>query len=81
MHIVFYALIGEEKKEFDMTGVLEEICEKLRYRHPHIYGDVKVENEDDVSRNWEQLKLKEKGRHHKVLEDVYKRQECNATSI
>ena len=70
MHIVFYAVIGEEKGEFDITRVLEEICAKLRYRHPHIYGDVKVENEDDVSRNWEQLKLTEKGRHHKVLEGV-----------
>lgn len=47
-----------------------EICEKLRYRHPHIYGEVQVENEDDVLRNWEQLKLKEKGRKHRVLEGV-----------
>lgn len=70
MHIVFYALIGEEQRQFDITDVLEEICAKLRYRHPHIYGEVKVEDENDVLRNWEQLKLKEKGRHHKVLEGV-----------
>ncbi len=70
MHIVFYALIGKEQQQFDMTDVLNEICAKLRYRHPHIYGDVKVENENDVLRNWEQLKLKEKGRHNKVLEGV-----------
>ena len=70
MHIVFYALIGEEQRQFDITDVLEEICAKLRYRHPHIYGEVKVEDENDVLRNWEQLKLKEKGRQHKVLEGV-----------
>ena len=70
MHIVFYAVIGEEQRQFDITDVLEEICAKLRYRHPHIYGEVKVEDENDVLRNWEQLKLKEKGRHHKVLEGV-----------
>ncbi|MCR9013244.1 nucleoside triphosphate pyrophosphohydrolase [Gabonibacter chumensis] len=70
MHIVFYARIGEEQQQFDIEDVLVEICEKLRYRHPHIYGEVQVENEDDVLRNWEQLKLKEKSRHHKVLEGV-----------
>lgn len=70
MHIVFYALIGKEQGQFDMTDVLNEICAKLRYRHPHIYGEVKVEDENDVLRNWEQLKLKEKGRHNKVLEGV-----------
>ena len=70
MHVVFYSLIGEERQAFDMTDVLEEICEKLRYRHPHIYGEVRVNDEHDVSRNWEQLKLKEKGRRHRVLEGV-----------
>lgn len=70
MHIVFYARIGEEQQQFDIEDVLVEICEKLRYRHPHIYGEVQVENEDDVLRNWEQLKLKEKGRKHRVLEGV-----------
>lgn len=70
MHVVFYAQIGEEQGEFDISGVLEGICEKLKYRHPHIYGNVKVEGEEDVLRNWEQLKLKEKGRHHRVLEGV-----------
>lgn len=54
MHIVFYARIGEEQQQFDIEDVLVEICEKLRYRHPHIYGEVQVENEDDVLRNWEQ---------------------------
>lgn len=70
MHIVFYARIGEERREFDIAGVLESICEKLKYRHPHIYGDVKVGNAEEVERNWEQLKLKEKGRKHRVLEGV-----------
>lgn len=70
MHVVFYAQIGEEQGQFDISGVLEGICEKLKYRHPHIYGNVKVEGEEDVLRNWEQLKLKEKGRHHRVLEGV-----------
>lgn len=70
MHIVFYAQIGEEQQTFDMVDVLEEICEKLKYRHPHIYGEVKVENAEEVLQNWEQLKLKEKGRKHKVLEGV-----------
>lgn len=70
MHIVFYAQIGEERQQFDIADVLNGICGKLRYRHPHIYGEVKVENAEEVLQNWEQLKLKEKGRKHKVLEGV-----------
>lgn len=59
MHLVFYAKIAEEQKAFDITDVLNSVCEKLISRHPHIYGDVTVANEEDVKRNWEQLKLKE----------------------
>ncbi|WP_417360873.1 nucleoside triphosphate pyrophosphohydrolase [Galbibacter sp.] len=59
LHIVFYAKIGSETGDFDIADVANEICEKLINRHPHIYGDVKVENEQDVKRNWESLKLKE----------------------
>jgi len=59
LHLVFYAKIGKEQQQFDVADVLNAICEKLIFRHPHIYGDVKVENEDDVKRNWELLKLKE----------------------
>ncbi|MCB0429830.1 MAG: nucleoside triphosphate pyrophosphohydrolase [Flavobacteriales bacterium] len=59
LHIVFYAKIGSETNDFNMKDVLDGICEKLIQRHPHIYGDVKVENEEDVKRNWEKLKLKE----------------------
>ncbi len=70
MHIVFYARIGSEQKAFDITGVLQGICDKLKYRHPHIYGETKVENAEEVLQNWEQLKLKEKGRKHRVLEGV-----------
>ncbi|MDB9732762.1 nucleoside triphosphate pyrophosphohydrolase [Polaribacter sp.] len=59
LHIVFYAKISSEKKAFDIGDVANSISDKLISRHPHIYGDVKVENEADVKRNWEQLKLKE----------------------
>ncbi|MGL4632703.1 MAG: nucleoside triphosphate pyrophosphohydrolase [Leadbetterella sp.] len=59
LHIVFYAKIGSESKDFDMNDVINGICEKLIARHPHIYGDVKVESEEEVKRNWEKLKLKE----------------------
>ena len=59
LHIVFYAKIGSETNDFDIADVANGICEKLINRHPHIYGDIKVENEEDVKRNWENLKLKE----------------------
>ena len=59
LHIVFYAKIGSETNDFDIADVANGICEKLISRHPHIYGDVDVENEQDVKRNWENLKLKE----------------------
>lgn len=59
LHIVFYAKIAEEKRAFDITEVLNSICDKLINRHPHIYGDVDVNNEDDVKQNWEQIKLRE----------------------
>jgi XTP/dITP diphosphohydrolase len=59
LHIVFYTKIGTEQQQFTMDDVINGICEKLIYRHPHIYGDVKVENEEQVKQNWEKLKLKE----------------------
>lgn len=59
MHLVFYARIAEEQGAFDIVDVLNGVCEKLISRHPHIYGDINVEDEEDVKRNWEQLKLKE----------------------
>ncbi|MFS4483081.1 nucleoside triphosphate pyrophosphohydrolase [Hyunsoonleella sp. 2307UL5-6] len=70
LHIVFYSKIGSETKDFDIADVCHGICEKLINRHPHIYGDVKVENEEDVKRNWENLKLKEGKKS--VLEGVPK---------
>ena len=59
LHIVFYAKIGSETGDFDIADVANEICDKLIHRHPHIYGNVVVENEEEVKQNWEKLKLKE----------------------
>ncbi|MBL7758581.1 MAG: nucleoside triphosphate pyrophosphohydrolase [Chitinophagaceae bacterium] len=59
LHILFYARIGKEQEQFTLQQVIEGISEKLISRHPHIYGDVKVENAEDVKKNWEKLKLKE----------------------
>ena len=70
LHIIFYAKIGSEKNAFDIGDVANTISEKLIHRHPHIYGDVVVGNENDVKRNWEQLKLKEGKKS--VLEGVPK---------
>ncbi len=70
LHIVFYAKLGSETEDFTMKEVITTICEKLIHRHPHIYGDVEVENEQDVKENWEKLKLKE-GRSS-ILESVPK---------
>lgn len=61
LHIVFYAKIGSEEGSFDMTSMIDSLCEKLIRRHPHIYGDVIAENEEVVKQNWEKIKLKEKG--------------------
>lgn len=59
LHMVFYARIGSETGDFDIADALNGICDKLIARHPHIYGDIKVSGEEEVKRNWEQLKLKE----------------------
>ena len=70
LHIVFYSKIGSETKDFDIADVCHSICDKLVDRHPHIYGDVEVKDEEEVKRNWEQLKLKEGKKS--VLEGVPK---------
>jgi XTP/dITP diphosphohydrolase len=70
LHIVFYAKIGSETEDFDIADVCNELCEKLIFRHPHIYGDVQVADEEEVKRNWEKLKLKEGKKS--VLEGVPK---------
>ena len=61
LHIVFYSRIASETKAFDIADVCNSLCEKLIHRHPHIYGDVKVQDENEVKSNWEKLKLKEGG--------------------
>jgi XTP/dITP diphosphohydrolase len=67
LHIVFYAKIGSETGLYDIESVINQLCEKLIRRHPHIYGDVKAENSDIVKQNWEQIKLKEKGNAKKSV--------------
>lgn len=70
LHIIFYAKIGSETRHFDIADVCNAISDKLIHRHPHIYGDVEVANEDDVKRNWEKIKLNEGKKS--VLEGVPK---------
>jgi XTP/dITP diphosphohydrolase len=70
LHIVFYAEMGSESKDFDIYDITQKLCEKLIYRHPHIFGDTQVENSEKVMQNWESLKLKEKGGNKSVLAGV-----------
>jgi MazG family protein len=70
LHIVFYAKIGSEKKLFSMTEVLKGINEKLIYRHPHVFGEVKVSGSSEVEKNWEHLKMKEGTDYKPVLSGV-----------
>lgn len=70
LHIVFYAKIGEEKKAFDIKDVCDSLCQKLIYRHPHVFGNADADTPQKVEQSWEQLKLKEKGGNKTVLEGV-----------
>jgi XTP/dITP diphosphohydrolase len=70
LHIVFYSKIGEEKGAFDVADVCHKLCDKLIFRHPHVYGDVKAETDSDVKRTWEQIKTKEKDGNKTVLAGV-----------
>ena len=70
MHVCFYALIGSEKGEFDIADVCNTEADKLIFRHPHVYGEVKADTEDKVLQNWEQIKLKEKDGNKSVLAGV-----------
>ncbi len=70
LHIVFYAKIGEEKNEFDIKDVCNTLCDKLIFRHPHVFGDAMAENSGAVEQSWEQLKLKEKNGNKTVLDGV-----------
>jgi len=70
LHIVFYSKMGSEKGSFDITDVINGICDKLIYRHPHVFGDVKVDGANQVVENWEQLKIKEKDGNKTILSGV-----------
>lgn len=70
LHVAFYSKIADEKQQFDIADVLDSLTDKLIFRHPHIYGDVKAENAEQVSQNWEQIKLREKGGNKTVLAGV-----------
>jgi XTP/dITP diphosphohydrolase len=70
LHIVFYSRIASEINAFTIKDVMDSLCEKLIFRHPHIYGNVKAETPEQVSQNWEQLKQKEKGGNKSVLSGV-----------
>lgn len=70
MHVIFYALIGQEKGDFDIADVCDKEAEKLIFRHPHIYGEVQADTEEKVLQNWEQIKLKEKQGKKRVLSGV-----------
>lgn len=72
LHVLFYSKIGEEKGAFDIADVCDALNTKLIYRHPHVFGDTSVNGTDDVLRNWEELKLKEKGGNKTVLSGVPK---------
>lgn len=70
LHIVFYSKIADEKGDFDIADVCNSLCEKLIFRHPHVFGTAKAETAGQVEHNWEQLKLKEKGGNKRVLSGV-----------
>ncbi len=70
LHVVFYSQIGSETGDFDIADVCNAICDKLIFRHPHVYGEVNAETADTVTQNWEQLKLKEKDGNKTVLSGV-----------
>ena len=70
LHIVFYAKIGEEKQAFDIADVCHAICDKLIFRHPHVFGDLRADSASSVEKSWEQIKLKEKGGNGTVLAGV-----------
>jgi XTP/dITP diphosphohydrolase len=72
LHIVFYAKIADEQNSFDIADVINSLCEKLIFRHPHVFGDEIADDTKKVLQNWEALKLKEKGRNKRVLEGVPK---------
>ena len=70
LHVVFYSRIAEERGDFDIADVMERLCEKMIFRHPHVFSDTKVADAQEVSENWEMLKTKEKGGNKRILSGV-----------
>jgi len=70
LHIVFYSRIAEEEGKYDIADVIDKLCEKIIYRHPHVFSDTKVESAEEISVNWEKLKTKEKGGNKTVLSGI-----------
>ncbi len=70
LHVAFYAKIASEKQQFDMKDVCDRLCDKLIYRHPHVFGDTVAETAGEVCKNWEQLKIKEKDGNKSILSGV-----------
>ena len=70
LHVAFYAKIASEKQQFDMKDVCDRLCDKLIYRHPHVFGTTKAETAGEVCKNWEQLKMSEKGGNKSILSGV-----------
>lgn len=70
LHIVFYAKMGDEEKQFNITDVINSLCDKLMYRHPHVFSEVQVSGSNQVIQNWEQLKIKEKDGNKTILSGV-----------
>lgn len=70
LHVAFYAKIASEKQQFDMKDVCDRLCEKLIFRHPHVFGEIKADTAEKVSENWEQIKMKEKDGNKMVLSGV-----------
>lgn len=70
LHVIFYSKIAEEQGKYDIADVLEKLCEKMIYRHPHVFSDTKVADAEDVSTNWEMLKAKEKGGNKRILSGI-----------
>ena len=70
LHVVFYSRIAEERGEFDIADVMDRLCEKMIFRHPHVFSDTKVADAQEVSENWEMLKTKEKGGNKRMLSGV-----------
>ncbi len=67
LHVVFYAKMGDEQQYFDIKDIIDALCDKLIYRHPHVFGEIKIDDPNKVKENWEKLKLKEKGGNKTVL--------------